>query len=191
MKCPKCQAENADDAKFCSLCFARFSSADRSREADEAGRELAAKHKGSQLRCPSCGTLSPLESPFCLECAFVFENPESMMVDAGEVERLAGERSSAKSRELEEVTSTPLILTGESDGTEIMRHVKEALERGYGARIHASGRNHITHVMKVIALFSEDSLLQVSVRVKLISEGVVIDLDDVALEIIVEGKQGG
>ena len=45
MKCPKCQAENSDDAKFCNEC----------------GNKL-------ELACPKCGKLSPLGSKFCNEC---------------------------------------------------------------------------------------------------------------------------
>jgi hypothetical protein len=188
MICPECQAENADDAQFCSLCFARFSRPDRSRGAENTAKELAEKHQGSQLKCPSCGDLSPLESPFCLRCAFVFEDPESIMIDAAEIEKIARERDGVKRQALEELTAAPLILTGELDGAEIMRQINEAIGRGYKARIQTSGRNGITHVLKVIALASEESDKDICLRVRLISEGAVIDLDDVALEIIIEGK---
>ena len=45
MKCPKCQFENSDDAKFCNEC----------------GNKL-------ELACPECGKVNPLGSKFCNEC---------------------------------------------------------------------------------------------------------------------------
>jgi len=191
MKCPKCQAENSDDAQYCSLCFTRFQFEIRSDEADQAGREMAKKHKGAQLRCPGCGELSPIDSPFCLRCAFVFENPELIIVDAAEVEEISRQKNGVQRQEEEEILAAPLILTKESDGKEIMRHIGDAVNRGYKARVHVAGRNGITHALKVIALLSEDYSKkgrEIRLRVNLISEGIVIDLDDVELEIIIEAK---
>lgn len=45
MKCPKCQFENPESAKFCNGC----------------GRKL-------ELACPECGKVNPLGSRFCNEC---------------------------------------------------------------------------------------------------------------------------
>ncbi len=45
MKCPKCQFDNPDGAKFCSEC----------------GNKL-------ELACPECGKANPLGSKFCNEC---------------------------------------------------------------------------------------------------------------------------
>ena len=45
MKCPKCQYENREDAKFCSECGHKF-----------------------ELTCPACGTLNRPEAKFCDEC---------------------------------------------------------------------------------------------------------------------------
>ncbi|OFW70617.1 MAG: hypothetical protein A2V52_04095 [Actinobacteria bacterium RBG_19FT_COMBO_54_7] len=191
MKCPKCQAENSDDAQYCSLCFARFHFEIRSGEADQAGKEMAEKHKGAQLKCPGCGELTPLDSPFCLKCAFVFEDPESIMVDAAEVEEMHKRRNGLKRHEEDEMMAAPLILTKESDGNEIMRHIGDAVNRGYKARVHVGGRNGITHALKVIALLGEDLAKagkQLYLRVNLISEGVVVELDDVELEIIIEAR---
>jgi hypothetical protein len=191
MKCPECQAENADDAKFCSLCFARFKSGDRSREAEQAAKEFAEKHKGSQLRCPSCGELSPLESPFCLKCAFVFEDPGEIMVDAAEVDRILQFRSGAQRQELDEVMSAPLILTKESDGAEIIRHISDAINSGSAARLQMAGRNGVTYAMKLIGLLSEDYAgmgKDICLKVRLISEGTVTELDEVEMEILIEGR---
>jgi len=46
MKCPKCQHENPDDAKFCNECANKL-----------------------ELVCPECGKTNPLGSKFCNECA--------------------------------------------------------------------------------------------------------------------------
>ena len=45
MKCPKCQAENPKEAKFCSQCACRL-----------------------ELVCPQCSRPNPAESRFCTEC---------------------------------------------------------------------------------------------------------------------------
>jgi class 3 adenylate cyclase/tetratricopeptide (TPR) repeat protein len=54
MKCPKCQAENPDSAKFCSEC----------------GNKL-------EIRCPECGKVNPLGSKFCNECGHNLTVPVS------------------------------------------------------------------------------------------------------------------
>jgi len=46
MKCPKCQRENPDDAKFCNECATKL-----------------------EPVCPECGKANPLGSKFCNECA--------------------------------------------------------------------------------------------------------------------------
>ncbi|MFH1294060.1 MAG: adenylate/guanylate cyclase domain-containing protein [Pseudomonadota bacterium] len=46
MKCPKCQHENPDDAKFCNECAKKL-----------------------ELICPECGKANPPGSKFCNECA--------------------------------------------------------------------------------------------------------------------------
>ena len=46
MKCPKCQFENPDDAKFCNECANKL-----------------------ELICPECGKCNPSGSKFCNECA--------------------------------------------------------------------------------------------------------------------------
>jgi len=45
MKCPKCQFENPEQARFCNEC----------------GNKL-------ELACPECGKVNPLGSKFCNEC---------------------------------------------------------------------------------------------------------------------------
>ncbi len=45
MKCPKCQFENPEDAKFCNECGSKL-----------------------EITCSSCGKINPLSSKFCNEC---------------------------------------------------------------------------------------------------------------------------
>jgi class 3 adenylate cyclase/tetratricopeptide (TPR) repeat protein len=54
MKCPKCQFENPDSAKFCSEC----------------GNKL-------EIRCPECGKVNPLGSKFCNKCGHNLTIPVS------------------------------------------------------------------------------------------------------------------
>jgi class 3 adenylate cyclase/tetratricopeptide (TPR) repeat protein len=52
MKCPKCQHQNPDDAKFCNECATKL-----------------------ELVCPECGKVNPLGSKFCNECAHSLSTP--------------------------------------------------------------------------------------------------------------------
>ena len=45
MKCPKCQFENQEDAKFCNECGSKL-----------------------EIACQQCGKANPLGSKFCNEC---------------------------------------------------------------------------------------------------------------------------
>ena len=59
MKCPKCQFNNAEGAKFCNEC----------------GKKL-------ELVCPECGKVNPLGSKFCNECGHDLRRPkEALPVD--------------------------------------------------------------------------------------------------------------
>jgi len=55
MKCPNCQTENPDDAKFCSEC----------------GNKL-------ELACPGCGKVNPLGDKFCGKCGFNLTLPSEL-----------------------------------------------------------------------------------------------------------------
>ncbi|MEW6553094.1 MAG: zinc ribbon domain-containing protein [Actinomycetota bacterium] len=189
MKCPKCQADNPDDAEFCSLCYARFQEALRSTEIDEAARNMRDAHAGARLRCPSCGDLSPLDSQFCLRCGFVFEDLEALMVSAEEVERIGQEAEALKVQEMKSAEVEPTVITPESDGAEVMRGLSDMLGRGMNPRVHARGRNAVTYAMKIIALLGQDARASgndLRFRVHLISEGSITHLEDVELEIILE-----
>jgi class 3 adenylate cyclase len=54
MKCPKCQFENPDDAKFCNECATKL-----------------------ELVCPECGKVNPSGSKFCNECAHGLNIPSA------------------------------------------------------------------------------------------------------------------
>jgi class 3 adenylate cyclase/tetratricopeptide (TPR) repeat protein len=54
MKCPKCQFENTESAKFCSECGNRL-----------------------ETHCPECGKVNPLGSKFCNECGHNLTVPVS------------------------------------------------------------------------------------------------------------------
>jgi class 3 adenylate cyclase/predicted ATPase len=47
MKCPKCQHENPDNAKFCIECASPM-----------------------EFHCPNCGAVTPATGKFCMECAY-------------------------------------------------------------------------------------------------------------------------
>ncbi len=53
MKCPKCQSENPEDARFCNGC----------------GQNL-------ELACPECGKVNPPASSFCNGCGHDLSRPE-------------------------------------------------------------------------------------------------------------------
>jgi len=54
MKCPKCQAELPDNAKFCGVC----------------GQSLKAERV-----CPQCGQVNPQDFQFCLQCGRALAEP--------------------------------------------------------------------------------------------------------------------
>jgi len=53
MKCPKCQHENPDDAKFCIECASPM-----------------------EFHCPNCGAITPVTGKFCKECAYDLRKPQ-------------------------------------------------------------------------------------------------------------------
>jgi class 3 adenylate cyclase len=59
MKCPKCEHENPDDAKFCIECASPL-----------------------EFHCPNCGALTPATGKFCKECAYdLSEQKETPPID--------------------------------------------------------------------------------------------------------------
>jgi ribosomal protein L40E len=66
MKCPKCQFENPEGAKFCNECGSKL-----------------------QLACPECGKVNPTGSKFCNECG---ERLERAVETEKAVPEVEGER---------------------------------------------------------------------------------------------------
>ncbi len=59
MKCPKCQIDNREDAKFCLECGEKF-----------------------EIACPQCGKMMPLSAKFCDECGHNFTLPSKTPKEA-------------------------------------------------------------------------------------------------------------
>ncbi|MBN2027860.1 MAG: zinc ribbon domain-containing protein [Actinobacteria bacterium] len=189
MKCPECNAENADDAEFCSLCYARFKTQLRSSDIDEKASRLREEDQYARLCCPSCKSLSPLDTQFCLRCGFVFEDLEALMVTGDEIERINREAAEFIKEEEKALLSEPIVVTAESDGAEIMRTLSDYLARGLHPCMHAHGRNAITYAMKLIALVGEDMRkggTDIRLRANLITEAAITYLEDVEIELILE-----
>lgn len=191
MKCPHCQAENPDDALYCSLCYTRFALPERSRQAEEEAERIREEHQGWKLRCPNCGELSPVDSPFCLRCGFVFEELESLLVSEEEWRRQEMERVEDIRRELESIHAHPIEILNEEGGAEALRRLEGIVSAGDSARIRARGRIGITHAMKIVALLGEDLRKKgkdVVMRVHMLSDEAVKDLEDLELGIILKGE---
>jgi class 3 adenylate cyclase/predicted ATPase len=69
MKCPKCQHENPDDAKFCNECATKL-----------------------ELVCPQCAKINPPGSKFCNECAHALSIRSKEPPPAAEARPLDAER---------------------------------------------------------------------------------------------------
>lgn len=193
MKCPHCQAENPDDALYCSLCFTRFVAPERSQKEEEAKR-IRERHQGWKLRCPNCEELSPVDSPFCMRCGFVFEELEPLLVPEEEWCRQEREKEETVKRELEFIHAEPIVVTGEGEGAEIIRRLEGIISEGDSAHVRARGRIGITYAMKIIALLGEDLRKKgrdVVLRVQLLSDEAVKELEDLELGIILKGEQEG
>ena len=188
MRCPKCQAENPNDAEYCSLCFTRFRTEDFI-DGNEETIRLREKHAESMIRCPSCGTLSPVTSTFCLSCGFTFDDIEPLLVTEEEVDAQVQAKEDIQRKEQEAISSTPITVGEDSEGVEVMRNIEDILEKGQKAVVHTRGRSATTHAMKIIALMSGELYkrdMNLLVKVNLLSEDAVTYLEDVELELILE-----
>ncbi len=191
MKCPHCQAENPDDATYCSLCYARFAVPKTSRKAEEEAERLRKEHQGWKLRCPNCGELSPVASSFCLRCGFQFEELEALLVSEEEWRRQESEKAEEIRREVESIHASPIEILDTEGGAEALRRLEGIISSGDRARLRARGRVGITQAMKVVALLGEDLRKKgqdVVMRVQMLSDEAVKDLDDLELDIIVKGE---
>ncbi len=189
MKCPQCQAENPDDAQFCNLCYTRFRVRERSTEAEEKARLIRENNKGARLRCPNCGELSPVESPFCMRCGFVFEDLEALLVPEEEVESYLQARERQERREEEVLHSQPIPVGAADDGVAVMRRVEDVLAGGYRAHLQVQGRQAIAHALKILALLRQETERKgkdLLLRVRLLDDRVIKDLEDLALDIEAE-----
>ncbi len=66
MKCPKCQFENPDKAKFCIECGVPM-----------------------EFICPQCSAINPVKGKFCLECGHHLSLPsEKPSIDLSRDEKL-------------------------------------------------------------------------------------------------------
>jgi hypothetical protein len=192
MKCPKCQAENPEDSEYCSLCFTRFQTQIRSSKVDDAARRASEENKGVKLRCPNCGEISPVKAPFCLRCGFIFDDLEAIMINEEDAEKLSREKKEQEERYLREIYGEAIPVSEETDGARLLGNLLGIMEKGSMARLHVHGRNAITHAMKIIALMGEDLRKAgkgLSLSVRLLSEGTVVHLDDLELELILKGEQ--
>jgi hypothetical protein len=69
MKCPKCQTENPDIAKFCIECASPM-----------------------EFRCPNCNAITPAIGKFCMECAYelkkIKERPPKVLCFDEKIEKI-------------------------------------------------------------------------------------------------------
>ena len=68
MKCPKCQTEILEGAKFCSECGSKL-----------------------EIACLACGKINPLSSKFCIDCGhkITIISPEQPSKELSFAEKLA------------------------------------------------------------------------------------------------------
>lgn len=120
MKCPKCQTENPDAAKFCIECANPF-----------------------EVQCPNCGVTNPVRAKFCMECAHSLkdqaETPPEIQPES-KIEASASETAESKDSnqftagERKHVTVLFSDLSGYTAMSEIMdpEEVKEVVSRIFG-----------------------------------------------------------
>ena len=85
MKCPKCQFENREDAKFCNECGHKF-----------------------EHTCPKCGTSNRPGSKFCDECGFNLGEPKEAP-STGDLDQESPSPESA----VREIPTVPEAVEGE------------------------------------------------------------------------------
>ncbi len=189
MICPNCGAENPENATYCTLCYAKFSIPDPHLTDDRMDHEIDERYKGLRLLCPNCQEISPISSQYCLKCGFIFDNIDDYTISVEKQEELSKVKREQKEKELEKILSAPIVVTPESDGTEVMRSMDEALKEKKMARLHARGKEAIAYSAKIIALMSEEMerrghKLRSSLR--LLTEDPLVDLYDLEVEFTLE-----
>ncbi len=153
--CPKCDAENPIEAKFCNLCFESFQAASveggiTSATGDGEGEP------GASAKCPNCGEIGPALADFCGRCGFAFAGTERQVVEPGQQQSDAQAKLDEMERETQELREKPFIVTAESDGADVMRRLSESLDAGFIPRVRATGKEPVTLAVKLLARLSEE-----------------------------------
>jgi hypothetical protein len=189
MKCPRCGAENPENANFCSLCYLRFDDPPSRGSAEDLKQAIEERRHGIKVICPNCQEVSPISSEYCIRCGFFFEDRESLVITDEQIKELAEKKEESAHREREEILSSPMIVKRGEEGPQLMRTIERTLEEGYRARLHAAGRDDITYAIKLIALINQ-SLIKKDKSLKctifLLEEESILNLDDLKVEMALE-----
>jgi endogenous inhibitor of DNA gyrase (YacG/DUF329 family) len=180
MICSKCGAENAEQAQYCSLCFEPL------RE-DEPSERIPLP-EGVMVKCPSCGSVGPLEVGFCGQCAFAFED-----VDMGEWV-VEGRATAALRPDAKPAGAELMRISAGDDGAQVLRLLENGLSGGRRPRVIMAGRDDITFGMKLLARMGQDLDKAGQVlwlRPLLQEDAAVLHLDDLelVLELIISEKK--
>ncbi len=98
MKCPKCQIDNPDKAKFCIECGASM-----------------------EFLCPQCGTINPVEGKFCMECGHnISFSSEKPTVDFSFDEKVAKIQKFLPDELIEKILSQRSKIEGERKNVTVM-----------------------------------------------------------------------
>ena len=70
MKCPKCQSDNREEAKFCGKYRSKLVSVCSQCNSENPSDNVFCDECGAEIRleCPKCGAKIPLDRKFCGEC---------------------------------------------------------------------------------------------------------------------------
>ncbi len=153
--CPKCDAENPDEAKFCNLCFADFEAEEGERREPDVGEEGGGQ-SGDGARCPNCGEIGPASAEFCGRCGYSFSGVGREIVETQQQVNEAQAKLDTQEEETKKLREKPLTVTPGTDGAELMRRLSESLEQGYRPRLRAAGKEPIAIAMKLLARLSEE-----------------------------------
>ncbi len=153
--CPKCSAENPDEAKYCNLCYRSFQTDDGTGQAPDV-TDAAAGRPGASVRCPNCDAIGPANEEFCGRCGFAFAGTERELVEPERQATEAQEKLDALERETRELREKPLTVTADSEVADLMRRLAESLEQGFRPRVRATGKEPIALTVKLLARMSEE-----------------------------------
>ncbi len=152
--CPKCDAENPEEAKFCNLCFENFDAIGSTQDAES--QPGARCEPGAQAACPNCGEIGPVDAEYCGRCGYDFRGASREVLEPEQQVSEAQAKLDELEREARELREKPLVVTAESDGAEVMRRLAESLEAGFRPRVRASGKEPISLVVKLLARLAEE-----------------------------------